>query len=50
LINKGVARLLFPDKNMLSEKYTLIPDASGTLSFAYDGKRIKGELWGLQHE
>ncbi|ACL76994.1 helix-turn-helix transcriptional regulator [Ruminiclostridium cellulolyticum] len=38
--------ILFPDKNMLSQKYTLIPDASGTLSFAYDGKRIKGELWG----
>lgn len=38
--------ILFPDKNMLSEKYTLIPDASGTLSFVYDGKCIKGELWG----
>ncbi len=38
--------ILFPDKNMLSEKYTLIPDASGTLSFVYDGKSIKGELWG----
>jgi AraC-like DNA-binding protein len=38
--------ILFPDKNMLSEKYTFIPDASGTLSFAYDGKSIKGELWG----
>jgi AraC-like DNA-binding protein len=31
---------------MLSEKYTLIPDASGTLSFIYDGTRIRGELWG----
>lgn len=31
---------------MLSEKYTLIPDASGTLSFSYDGKSIIGELWG----
>lgn len=38
--------ILFPDKNMLSEKYTLIPDASGTLSFSYDGENIKGELWG----
>lgn len=35
--------ILFPDKNMLSEKYTLIPDASGTLSFVYDGKSIKGK-------
>jgi AraC-like DNA-binding protein len=38
--------ILFPDKYMLSKNYALIPDASGTLSFAYDGKNIKGELWG----
>ncbi|TCO68909.1 helix-turn-helix domain-containing protein [Marinisporobacter balticus] len=38
--------ILFPEKNMLSEKYTIIPDASGTFSFAYDGKSIKSELWG----
>lgn len=38
--------ILFPDKNMLSEQYTLTPNASGTLSFSYDGKRIIGELWG----
>lgn len=36
----------FPERNMVSSTLTLIPDASGTLSFAFDGSRIISEYWG----
>ena len=36
----------FPDHNMVSGTLTLIPDASGSLTFAFDGNEITSELWG----
>ena len=38
--------LVFLKQNMFVERYTLMPDACGTLSLAYDGKAILAELWG----
>ncbi|MFZ2537552.1 MAG: helix-turn-helix transcriptional regulator [Oscillospiraceae bacterium] len=36
----------FPEQGMVSNTLTLIPDASGTLTFAFDGNTISSELWG----
>lgn len=38
--------IVFPKQNMFVEQYTLMPDACGTLSLAYNGKDILAELWG----
>ena len=48
LLNQYVLfyNLIFPKKDMFVEHYTLMPDACGTLSLAYDGKDILAELWG----
>lgn len=48
LLNKYVLfyNIVFPKQNMFVEHYTLMPDACGTLSLAYNGKDILAELWG----
>ncbi|WP_343249397.1 helix-turn-helix transcriptional regulator [Diplocloster hominis] len=38
--------LVFPEKDTFSPQYTLMPNACGTLSLAFDGFTIKAELWG----
>ena len=38
--------LVFPKNNMFAEHYTLMPNACGTLSIAYDGTDVLAELWG----
>lgn len=47
-LNKYVLyyNIVFPKKYMFTEHYTLMPDASGTISIAYNGKDILAELWG----
>ena len=47
-LNKYVLyyNIVFPKKNMFTGHYTLMPDASGTISIAYNGKDILAELWG----
>lgn len=36
----------FPEQGMVCDTLTLIPDASGTLTFAFNGNTINSELWG----
>lgn len=38
--------ILFPQKDMFLPDYTLMPNACGTLSIAFDGNNIFAELWG----
>ena len=48
LLDKHVLfyNIVFPKQTRFVEHYTLMPDASGTLSLAYDGENILAELWG----
>ena len=38
--------IVFPEKGMFMPQYTLMPNACGTLSIAFDGSSIIAELWG----
>lgn len=38
--------VVFPTQNMFTEHYTLMPNACGTLSIAYNGRKVLAELWG----
>ncbi|PHV70700.1 AraC family transcriptional regulator [Sporanaerobium hydrogeniformans] len=38
--------IVFPEKGMFMTQYTLMPNACGTLSIAFDGSSIIAELWG----
>ena len=38
--------VVFPKKDTFLPQYTLMPNACGTLSFAFDGFSIEAELWG----
>lgn len=38
--------IVFPEKDMFMPQYTLMPNACGTLSLAFDGVSIIAELWG----
>ena len=38
--------IVFPDKDMFMPQYTLMPNACGTLSLAFDGTAVNAELWG----
>lgn len=38
--------IVFPDGYLFPEQYTLMPNACGTLSFAFDGTDVTAELWG----
>ena len=38
--------IVFPTNDMFIEQYTLMPNACGTLSLAYDGNAVIAELWG----
>lgn len=38
--------ICFPDKDSFSDGYTLLPNACGTISLAFDGAGVKAELWG----
>ena len=38
--------IVFPEKDMFTEQYTLMPNACGTLSLAFDENVVKAELWG----
>ncbi|MDD3138473.1 MAG: AraC family transcriptional regulator, partial [Lachnospiraceae bacterium] len=38
--------IVFPMGNMFSAQYTLMPNACGTLSLAFDGTSVIAELWG----
>lgn len=38
--------IVFPSKELFSKEYTLIPDASGTLSFSIEDNVVTGEIWG----
>lgn len=38
--------VVFPKQNMFAEHYTLMPNACGTLSIAYNGNDVLAELWG----
>lgn len=38
--------IVFPKDNVFAENYTLMPDACGTLSIAFDGNKILAEVWG----
>ena len=38
--------IFFPKQNMFAKHYTLMPDACGTLTLAYDGNNILAEIWG----
>lgn len=38
--------IVFPTSDMFTEQYTLMPNACGTLSLAFDGKTVTVELWG----
>ncbi len=38
--------IIFPGSVIFTEHYTLMPNACGTLSLAFDGNTILGELWG----
>lgn len=38
--------ILFPEDDMFMEQYTLMPNACGTLSLAFNGTSVKAELWG----
>lgn len=38
--------IVFPTNDMFIEQYTLMPNACGTLSLAFDGNAVIAELWG----
>jgi AraC-like DNA-binding protein len=38
--------IVFPERNTFREQYTLMPNACGTLSLAFDGDAVIAELWG----
>lgn len=38
--------IVFPGHDTFMEQYTLMPNACGTLSLAFDGAYVKAELWG----
>lgn len=38
--------IVFPSNDMFTAHYTLMPDACGTLSLAFDGNTVIAELWG----
>ena len=38
--------IVFPDGYLFPEQYTLMPNACGTLSLAFDGTDVTAELWG----
>ena len=38
--------IVFPEKDMFMPQYTLMPNACGTLSLAFNGASIIAELWG----
>lgn len=38
--------IVFPTSNTFMPQYTLMPNACGTLSFAFDGSSVIAELWG----
>ena len=38
--------ICFPDKDSFTAAYTMMPNACGTISLAFDGTRVKAELWG----
>lgn len=38
--------VVFPKQNMFAEHYTIMPNACGTLSIAYNGNEVLAELWG----
>ncbi|POP30450.1 AraC family transcriptional regulator [Lactonifactor longoviformis] len=38
--------IVFPEKDTFLPQYTLMPNACGTLSLAFDGNAVKAELWG----
>jgi AraC-like DNA-binding protein len=38
--------IVFPERNMFDESYTLMPNACGTLSLGFDGTAVLAELWG----
>lgn len=38
--------IIFPGKDTFLPQYTLMPNACGTLSLAFDGCSIRAELWG----
>lgn len=38
--------IVFPEHELFAEHYTLMPDARGTLSLAFDGNTVLAELWG----
>lgn len=38
--------VVFPKQNMFKDHYTLMPNACGTLSIAYNGNDVLAELWG----
>lgn len=39
--------ICFPGKNTFSSAYTLLPNACGTISLAYNGNSLSAELWGV---
>lgn len=38
--------IVFPTSDTFTEQYTLMPNACGTLSLAFDGNTVHAELWG----
>lgn len=38
--------IIFPTSDMFKPQYTLMPNACGTLSLAFDGNTVIAELWG----
>lgn len=38
--------IVFPSNDMFTSHYTLMPNACGTLSLAFDGNNVIAELWG----
>lgn len=38
--------ILFPEGDTFATEYTLMPNACGTLSLAFDGVSVNAELWG----
>lgn len=38
--------IVFPERDTFIDQYTLMPDACGTLSLAFDGNAVIAELWG----
>lgn len=38
--------IVFPENATFMEQYTLMPNACGTLSLAFDGSAVTAELWG----